>query len=203
MISKLAHRYCYEVENIENYEQAMADPLEIWDCHHRYEIYNGRTISRSTLKNRGLLYNRPASELIFLRHEDHISLHNKGEKHPMYGKHVSEGTSIKISESLKGKYKGEKNPMYGKHHSDEIKDKISESLKGKYKGEKNPMYGKHPSKETCKKMSENHANIKGKNNPMYGKHHNEESRRIIGESKKGTHRVYHEDGTYHYEKTTN
>ena len=147
MISKLAHRYCYEVENIENYEQAMADPLEIWDCHHRYEIYNGRTISRSTLKNRGLLYNRPASELIFLRHEDHISLHNKGEKHPMYGKHTS--------------------------------------------------------KETCKKMSENHANIKGKNNPMYGKHHNEESRRIIGESKKGTHRVYHEDGTYHYEKTTN
>ena len=175
MISKLAHRYCYEVENIENYEQAMADPLEIWDCHHRYEIYNGRTISRSTLKNRGLLYNRPASELIFLRHEDHISLHNKGEKHP----------------------------MYGKHHSNEIKDKISESLKGKYKGEKHPMYGKHPSKETCKKMSENHANIKGKNNPMYGKHHNEESRRIIGEYKKGTHRVYHEDGTYHYEKTTN
>lgn len=195
MISKLAHRYCYEVENIENYEQAMADPLEIWDCHHRYEIYNGRTISRSTLKNRGLLYNRPASELIFLRHEDHISLHNKGEKHPMYGKHPSKKTCIKLSESKKG----EKNPFYGKHHKEEHKRKISESNKG----EKNPMYGKHQSKETCKNMSENHANVKGKNNPMYGKHHTEEQKKKWSESKKGTHRVYHEDGTYHYEKTTN
>ena len=93
MISKLAHRYSYEVENIENYEQAMADPLEIWDCHHRYEIYNGRIISRSTLKNRGLLYNRPASELIFLRHGDHKRLHNEN---------MSEETRKKLSEKSKG-----------------------------------------------------------------------------------------------------
>lgn len=161
MISKLAHRYCYEVENIENYEQAMSDPLEIWDCHHRYEIYNGRTISRSTLKNRGLLYNRPASELIFLRHEDHQRLHNEN---------MSEETRRKISNSQKG----------NSHHK-----------------------GHHHTEETCKNISENHANVKGKNNPMYGKKHTEEQKKKWSESRKGRYRVYHEDGTYHYEKTTN
>lgn len=141
MISKLAHRYCYEVENIENYEQAMADPLEIWDCHHRYEIYNGRTISRSTLKNRGLLYNRPASELIFLRHGDHKRLHIEN---------MSEETRKKLSES----HKGENNSMYGRNHSEETCKRWSESRKGKRCGDKNPMYGKHPSEETRLKQSE-------------------------------------------------
>ena len=141
MISKKAHRYCYEVENIENYEQAMADPLEIWDCHHRYEIYNGRTISRSTLKNRGLLYNRPASELIFLRHGDHKRLHIEN---------MSEETRKKLSE----KSKGENNPMYGRNHSEETCKRWSELRKGKRCGDKNPMYGKHPSEETRLKQSE-------------------------------------------------
>lgn len=141
MISKLAHRYCYEVENIENYEQAMADPLEIWDCHHRYEIYNGRTISRSTLKNRGLLYNRPASELIFLRQGDHKRLHIEN---------MSEETRKKLSES----HKGENNSMYGRNHSEETCKRWSELRKGKRCGDKNPMYGKHPSEETRLKQSE-------------------------------------------------
>lgn len=141
MISKLAHRYCYEVENIENYEQAMADPLEIWDCHHRYEIYNGHTISRSTLKNRGLLYNRPASELIFLRHGDHQRLHNEN---------MSEETRKRLSE----KSKGENNPMYGRNHSEETRKKWSELRKGKRCGDKNPMYGKHLNEESRRIIGE-------------------------------------------------
>lgn len=37
---------------------------------------------------------------------------------------------------------GEKNGMYGKHHTEESKRKMSESSKGKNLGEKNGMYGK-------------------------------------------------------------
>lgn len=65
----------------------------------------------------------------------------KGENNPMYGKHHSEETLIKM--------RGENNSMYGKHHSDETKHKMSEAKKGennpiydKY-GEKHPNFGKH------------------------------------------------------------
>ena len=47
----------------------------------------------------------------------------KGEKHPMYGKHHTEETKKKISENLKG----ENNHFYGKHHTEETKKKISEA----------------------------------------------------------------------------
>lgn len=43
-----------------------------------------------------------------------LSEKNKGEKHPMYGKHPSEETKQKISESLKG----EKHRLYGKFGKD-------------------------------------------------------------------------------------
>ena len=46
-----------------------------------------------------------------------------GEDHPNYGKHLSEETRKKISESNKGKLAGEKHPNYGKHMSKEAIDK--------------------------------------------------------------------------------
>ena len=55
----------------------------------------------------------------------------KGENNPMYGKHHSEETLIKL--------RGENNPMYGKHHSEETKQKISVRVQG----EKHPNFGKH------------------------------------------------------------
>lgn len=62
-----------------------------------------------------------------------------GENHPMYGKHLSEESKIKISNSLKGtplsekarqklfERKGDNHPMYGKQFSDEIRIKMSQS----------------------------------------------------------------------------
>ena len=83
--------------------------------------------------------------------KEKISKANSGENHPNYGKHHSQETKNKISESLKGKChteeskkkmsntrKGINNPLYGKHHSQETKNKISESNKGKYIGKNNP-----------------------------------------------------------------
>ena len=54
-----------------------------------------------------------------------------GEGNPFYGKHHSEESKQKISESRKGKCSGESHPFYGQHHSEESKQKISESRKGK------------------------------------------------------------------------
>ena len=51
----------------------------------------------------------------------------KGEKHPMYGKHLPEKTKQKISKANKGK----ESPFKGKKHSKESLKKMSKSLKGK------------------------------------------------------------------------
>ena len=69
-----------------------------------------------------------------------------GEKHPMFGKHHSEETKKKMSESRTG----EKNPNFGKHFSEETRKKMSESRTG----EKNPNFGKHFSDEHRKHISE-------------------------------------------------
>ena len=67
----------------------------------------------------------------------HLSEANKGEKHPMYGKHPSEETRKKLSEAHKGKTHNEETRKKigeankGKTHSEETKKKLSELRKGK------------------------------------------------------------------------
>jgi len=144
---KQVKKYCIEdVSLIENYDKAINDTEQTWDCHHRLEIQDGKVMTVDALKKAGLYYNRPASELIFLSHNEHTQLHKKGENHPFYGKHHSEEAKHKISKAKKG----ENNSMYGKHLSVETKKKISKANKGK----KNPMYNKHHSEEAKQKMSE-------------------------------------------------
>lgn len=126
MISETqATKYCKDdISLIENYDKAIADTTQVWDCHHRREtIY-----SRAELKEVGEYFDRPACELIFLTKIEHQKLHH-------LGKHRSAETRQNISESLKGK----KNPNFGKstwikgkHHSEEVRKKMSESLKGKH-----------------------------------------------------------------------
>ena len=160
-------RYCKDYKNIENYEKAKKDNFKGWHCHHRLETHTSDgarrlvDISVEELQALGMYYKRPASELIFMKHSEHSSLHDEGENHPMYGKKHSEESRKKNSESHKGK-----------HHSDESKKKMSEAQKGKPKteewrkriGEANK--GKHLSEEHKKRLSE--AN-KG-NTATKGKH---------------------------------
>lgn len=134
---------CEDFSLIENYELAKADNFKGWDCHHRLEtkcpIFKP---THQQLKDNGLYYDRPANELIFMRKEDHMSLHNKGKR-----RHFSEEHKRKISEAHKGKpfseehkrkiseaNKGENNSNYGKHHSEETRRKMSEALKELQKG---------------------------------------------------------------------
>lgn len=160
MFSKrMAKWYCCEdISLVENYEQAKRDLIEVWDIHHRKEDDG---YSREELIEKGMYYHRPANELIFLKSKEHISLHNRGNKHPFYGKHLSEEHRGKISLNH-ADFSGERNPNYGKHRSEETKKKTSEAQKG----EKNHMYGKHHSEETRRKMSEAQ---KGEKSHMYGK----------------------------------
>ena len=130
---------------IENYDKAIADDTQVWDCHHRREtIY-----SVKDLQDIGEYYNRPACELIFLTKSEHTRLHH-------LGKHHSAETRYKISESLSS----EKNPLFGKHHSAEARKKMSEAHKGKNHSDETrkkiseAKKGKHRSEETRKKMSE-------------------------------------------------
>lgn len=58
---------CDDIALIENYETAINDTTQTWEIHHRLEIQeDGTLISRDELINKGLYYNRPSDELIFL-----------------------------------------------------------------------------------------------------------------------------------------
>lgn len=130
-------KYCYEIEKIENYDKAVADKEQVWDCHHRFETIMKCGVKE--LKAQGCYYHRPAHDLIFLTHGEHRILHGKGKKH-------SDESKKKISEAKKG----EKHPLFGKHLSEETKRKMSEAQRG----EKNHLFGKKLSDETKKKISE-------------------------------------------------
>lgn len=64
-----------DISKIENYDKAIGDKYQCWDCHHRTEIWWNCT-SQELIDNE-CYYHRPAKELIFLTHGEHSKLHNK------------------------------------------------------------------------------------------------------------------------------
>ena len=113
---KVARKYCKEdISKIKNYELAIADTTQTWVCHHIL----GDIITRQQLLEHDFYYDVPACMLKFVTKSEHGKLHNKG-------KHLSEDTRKKLSDSKKGN----NNPLYGKHRSEETRKKISEACKG-------------------------------------------------------------------------
>jgi predicted transcriptional regulator len=127
-----------------------------------------------------------------------------GKNHHLYGKHPSEETLKKMSESHKNpseeirnrmreRMTGENNPMWGKHYSEEIRKRMGDGQRG----EKNHMYGKHHSEEVRKKISDAHKNpsdetrkrmslaFSGENNPRYGKSLSDEEKNFLREANLG------------------
>lgn len=106
-----------------------------------------------------------------------------GSSHPLYGKHHSEETKKKISESKRKQLQRDGHPLKGKSLSEETRQKISQGnklfaklhreersakMKGKLAGEKHPLYGKHRSAETRQKISKSHmGKLTGSDNPNY------------------------------------
>ena len=129
--TKHAKKICREdITLIKNYEQAITDESQIWDCHHINEL----TFTRQELIKQNMYYYRPANELVFLTRSEHKKLHLtvcagaderrrkmseslKGRKR----KPFSEETKRKMSEARKGR-----------KFSDETKRKMSEAAKRRY-----------------------------------------------------------------------
>lgn len=113
---------------------------------------------------------------------ENMSIAQRGENNPMYGKTHSEEAKRKISEKLRGRKpkpiteetrqklreasSGENNWNYGKTTPAAVKQKISESLKG----EKNGFHGKTHSEETKRKMKEAWKRRKEKKKEEDNKH---------------------------------
>ena len=136
MISETkAKRYCKDdISLIENYEQAVNDKNRKWVCHHR----RGTIYSREGLKEIGEYYKRPAIELIFMLKEEHARFHKTG-------KHYSEKTKKRMSESHIGKHYSEETKkrmsesQIGKRHSEKSKKKMSESKMGNHNAPTKPI----------------------------------------------------------------
>ena len=142
---------CEDISLIENYDNAIADTTQTWECHHRGEVLPCGRFSRDDLKKFGLYYSRPAAELIFLTPSAHRQLHLKGvplsEEHKkalseaLKGVQLSEATKKAIGEALKGVPLSEEHKKaIGKAHkgvplSEATKKAISDAMKGVPKSE--------------------------------------------------------------------
>ena len=134
-----ARRFCKEdISKIKNYDKAIADTTQTWQCHHMTETWWNCT-AKELIENE-CYYNRKACELIFLTPAEHRRIHQKG-------KHLSEEHRRKLSEVNKGHIVSEK-----------TKKKISETLKGHIFSEetrrKMSEAKKNMSEETRRKISE-------------------------------------------------
>lgn len=76
------NRYCKDsLTQIENYDLAKADNFQGWAIHHKLETFNRdgsqleTFVSRMDLIKAKLYYNRPASELMFIKNAAHRCLH--------------------------------------------------------------------------------------------------------------------------------
>lgn len=73
-------KYCCDALcQIENYYIALQDNFEGWCIHHRLELHPDGSVryTANSLKKLNLYYNRPFNELIFLRNDEHSSIHTK------------------------------------------------------------------------------------------------------------------------------
>lgn len=67
--------YCRHLELIENYDLAIADETQIWECHHRFEAL----FTKQELIKYNWYYDVEPNCLIFLTPAEHNSLHKKGK----------------------------------------------------------------------------------------------------------------------------
>lgn len=135
----LLYWYCHDYTKIEGYADAMADTDNIWDCHHRREVFaNGNTLSVDALKHFGLYYNVPPEDLIFMKHSDHMKLHKAHAKYTRLGKKHTINTRKLMSETAMGHTVSEETReklrqwRTGRKMSDEARKRMSESQKARW-----------------------------------------------------------------------
>ena len=152
---------CEDISLIENYDKAIADETQTWQCHHKAEILPCGRFTKNDLIKHNLYWNRPANELIFLTPKEHLGLHRNGIK-------LSDEHKKSISKSrigIKPWHKGMKLSDDSNSKYKESLRKMSESLKGKNtwskgripwnKGKKN-VYSEETKQKMRKPKSEEH-----------------------------------------------
>lgn len=97
-------RYCRDrIELVQNFRQAEADGFDGWCIHHRMELpKDGTVVRRDELKRKGLYWNRPAAELVFMRTADHMKLHNSRRHTRRHNRNISQSVQKGIA-SRRGK----------------------------------------------------------------------------------------------------
>ena len=152
-----------------NLEKLLIEKLDTMNPDKGYNCTSGgnkkKTISEETRKRLRESHLNYSEEMI-QRMRERMS----GKNHPNYGKHLSEETKRKISNTLIG------HPV-----SEETRCKMSVWQIGK----ESPRKGIPLTEEHKRKLSENHADVKGENGPMYGKHHTKESRQKMHDTHVG------------------
>ena len=123
-----AKRFCCEdISKIENYDKAINDKSDtVWDCHHKLGIIK----TKKELQEMGLYYNRPASELMFLTHNEHRYLHNLFISIKIREKLSKSSKKLWESQEYREKHRIANT---GRHLSEKTRDKISKAVKGKPK----------------------------------------------------------------------
>ena len=104
---KQAKRFCKEdISKIKNYDKAIADTTQVWDCHHMTETW--WNCSKKDLIENECYYHRKACELVFLTPLEHNSLHkkgkttwNKGKTTSIFGKAFQEHFGLTKSDNKK------------------------------------------------------------------------------------------------------
>ena len=96
-------KYCKNPELIENYNKAIIDTENIWECHHKLEAF----FTMKELIEMDRYYNVPARELIFVKNrKEHLRWPHKGKNimyEKMKNKKLTEEHKEKISKSHTGK----------------------------------------------------------------------------------------------------
>lgn len=132
--------YCREdISLIENYEEAI-NSSEKWECHHKL----GLNKSKQELISMNLYYDRPASELMFIKQGEHRALHNSILKlgNIPWNKGKTDIYSVETRNKM-GAKKGSVPWMKGKHHSEEAKRKLSEAHNGLTSPTKGKKYNRY------------------------------------------------------------
>ena len=89
--------YCRHPELIENYDLAIADETQAWDCHHRFEAL----FTKQELIKYNWYYDVEPNCLIFLTHVEHNAIHDRGKNRKDLSKKVLCVETGEVFESTK------------------------------------------------------------------------------------------------------
>ena len=197
--------YCRyeEIAQIENYELAVGDETQMYDCHHRLETHyydrlKGEWIRRETgllsdeLKKQGLYFYRPAFELILLPQADHMRLYYKDRpsyrkdyhwseetRQKFHGSMVEHEVSAETREKISKAHLGKK---HTKEHTQHWKESAAPKKCGEFITALNKSRTGIPLKDSTKqKLSEA---LKGNKNSL-GNHLSDETKAKISAYQKG------------------